>query len=494
MNQVLISRKTPELVFHTESNPFGDDRDRHQEASTVFKTITGSAARFSQFVGFLCTGRQTYICLPKVFNDHLPTDTEPSERHGWLRRSHLLRKTLLTYRNAKVDQKSVTLYSSYMPDRSKCESQPISHLALAQTILDDFLQHGLWRDQTHIYRNGGFGVTEWPRTIARGGELWVNGGHDPIYPSPMVKQRKSSYDHPLAMAQAAVLHDLKILYGPILFEGELSIPPIALGLSHHQSLPLLGKRLRRSLRELNEQRARRLADLLIKYIELDDQGREDQIDVFGTTSFEVVFEYMCAEVFGAESDLLDQKHRGKVEWRFEQKLASKIGQTVREGRSQRPDLLIRSQAIEPTFDTKYVLYALKAKEGDTLMILDAKYYDIIGALCQTSGQSASYLPGLEDIRKQYAYADWIKRHLGKEDEEGKLPKFKPKKVINGLLFPTFGLEATLNRSTDDLPFEILGEVSLGGDQSISVFGVNLDWLMRVYGSGGRSLRAELLDC
>lgn len=479
--------KQPQLVLHAESNPFGERREPRGAAHEVFAELTGEDVAFSRFVGFLCTGETTYICFPKIFNQHLPSpEVRPSL--GWLRRARLLRRALITYSQLKEKQRAVNLYAAYVPDRSNLrEQKPISHLALAQKILDDFLQMGLWRDREHSYRRGGAGVVDWSRTIARGEELWVNGGLDPIYPTPTVKRQQQTDQHPLSVAQLAVLHDLRALYGPILHEGELSLPPPARVYLSHQSLPSIGQQLRRSLRGLNEQRARRLADLLIKYIELDDRGREDQLDIYGTTSFEVIFEHMCAEVFGAQPELLNKRELGEVKWSFNEKLSEQIGETSRTGRAQRPDLLIRSELEASREDQSYVLYKLRAPEGDQLLVLDAKYYDIIGALRYTK-ESASHLPGLEDVRKQYAYAQWIGTQLSASAPSS---GFKPERIVNGLLFPTFGLDQSLTVDEDAPPFEPLGDVRIGEAEEIKVLGVNIDWLMQAYSQGRRYERVRV---
>lgn len=479
--------KRPQLVLHAESNPFGQARKHSKTAREVFEALVGEDVAFSRFVGFLCTGEATYICFPKVFNAFLPSAEVRPDRE-WLGRAHLLRRALVAYSEHKETQRAVQLYAAYVPDRSDLdEMKPVSHLALAQRILDDFLQLGLWRDRAHRYERGGSGVVDWSRTIARGEALWVNGGRDPIYPTPTVKRPLLTDQHPLSIAQLLVLHDLRALYGPILHEGELVLPPpprlsVGVGLDG-EGLPSIASRLRRCLRGLNEQRARRLADLLIKYIELDDHGRKDQLDIFGTTSFEVIFEHMCAEVFGSEVGLLEKKQLGQVQWRFNERLADRIGETERTGRAQRPDLLVRGAVVKPSGVGEYVLYRLRDPEGDQLLVLDAKYYDIIGALRHTSGESASYLPGLEDVRKQYAYTRWIEHHL--KEGSGGQDGFKPKEIVNGLLFPTFDLEGALvEGEEDEPPFEPLGAVDLGGEQ-IKVLGVNIDWLMRAYARGER---------
>ena len=149
----------------------------------------------------------------------------------------------------------------------------------------------------------------------------------------------------------------------------------------------------------------------------------------------------------------------------------------RTGSTQRLDILATgNQELGVEDGAEYVVYNLANNDRpqSTLFVLDAKYYDIIGAISHgepVDGKSISYLPGLEDIRKQYAYADWIQRE-----------KKGFSNIINGLLFPTFSLESYLNLSgpAKNFPFELLGNVQIGKKEPIQVLGINIDLLMTDY--------------
>ena len=476
---VTTSGKSPQLVLHAESNPFGNSLDSHKNASDLFKKLTGSNIQFSQFVGFLSTGHITYICLPKVFNDCMPQQLTEGFPKQWFKIAHLLRKSLIKYKESKKKQASVALYESYIPDRHHQDrKKPVSHLALAQMILDDYLHQGLWYTNEHQYQQSESGSIDWSRTISRGGELWLNDFSTPIYTKPTTKHRQLKEDHPLTLAQIAVLYDLSILYGPIIHEGDIHLPQSSIHTQHHQSLPYLGKKLRKNLRSINQQRARRLAELLLKYIELDDYGRQDQIDIYGTTSFELIFEHMCADVFGSDPDLLTKTELGQVQWTFKPFLKDQIGTLNREGSTQRPDLLIRGE-MQSKPSAEYILYLKPNRDSSTLMVLDAKYYDIIGALSASKDKdTASHLPGLKDIRKQYAYADWIKDKLGVAQKN----TMGINKVENGLVFPFVAAEKeSQNRvNKDRIYLTELGAVQLGDKQAIQVLGIDLVSLMQWY--------------
>ena len=126
------------LVLNAESNPFGSQTYPEGTNHEFFAKLMGEDVAFSRFVGFLCTRETTYISFPKVFNQHLPSpEVQPDLQ--WLRRARLVKNTLITYSKHKEKQRSVNLYAAYVPNQSNLkEKKSISHLALAQKILDDF--------------------------------------------------------------------------------------------------------------------------------------------------------------------------------------------------------------------------------------------------------------------------------------------------------------------------------------------------------------------
>ncbi|MBM4292339.1 MAG: LlaJI family restriction endonuclease [Deltaproteobacteria bacterium] len=493
-----MSPTPPLIVLHAELSPFcaAPDSKDYRAARALFEQLTalrrareeardeGGGGSFKDFVGFLCGPDRTYICLPKVFSaTPLPSlnDAPPALRATWLDRARLLRSALQTYQRLTTpDQHAVRLYQAYIPHRDSHEAEPASHLGLAQLILRDYTQHGPWHDQTHTYARAEGGNTHWARTIARGGELWLNDS-SVLYPTPTVKRQQRDHDHPLSLAQRAALADIELMYGPLLHEGPLHLPRAERAdLLTRERHPLLAQRLRRALPGLFEQRARRLAGLLLLYLQRDSRGSRDHVDALGTTSFEILFEHMCARCFGTsdDQDLLGLKEEGlgRVEWRFSDLLPQEtIGaHRTRQGRSQRPDLFAFGE-LDPSRAPPRFIVRREQSAPQHILVMDAKYYDLIGALRRSKNSGgAAHLPGLEDVRKQHVYAEFIRQRLGWEESH----------VSNALLFPIFELDPARERPERgaDSPFWNLGEVSLTSatQPPIKVLGVQLDELMRRY--------------
>jgi hypothetical protein len=251
--------------------------------------------------------------------------------------------------------------------------------------------------------------------------------------------------------------------------------------------------------KLAQSRPRRLANLLIKYLNISKyKGKRDQIDLLGTTSFHVIFERMCQKTLSAHQPDLPLA-TDKVVWDVSV-LPSMIrsDKETREGKPQQIDLISQVGQADHSFDSegneastdqsKLIHYSLPSNGSKNLLILDAKYYDFIGAIAHSKKtEKNAHLPKLDDIRKQYAYQAWL---------EATLPD--KKNIGNAFLFPTYGIEAelkdhkniTLKIDGETIPFQRLGQVSLQGkpdqttpkslQQALYLFGIPLDQLMRNY--------------
>jgi hypothetical protein len=505
-----LSATRPHLVLHAERRPFDKSLDYEQKAAELFATLSAKSqikGNFSQFVGFMCSGEETYICLPKVFrhrferlgeslSDRSLASAEVYEKDlgECLALARLLRKVLDKYRRDQSRQQSVDLLEAYMPDRrTPSVSEPVSHLMLAQLILQDYQRHGLWFDQEQQVCKAERGLIHWKRTVQRGGELWAGEHHDelrPVYMSPMVSKRKLLLDHPITQAQIAVLHEIALLYGPLLSASPIHLPPMNAQLRQKSEHGGLAKRLQRALPTVFQARPRRLADLLLRYLKIAEfKGKKEQVDVFGTTSFHTIFEYMCAQTL-MNQDEPQSLQAGEVIWDMSL-LPVGLRKEHQEytGSSQRIDLITEVKPVNTKVakdNDQYIQFKL-AKNNNGLLILDAKYYDIVGSLKNNNGQSKRiyHLPGIEDIRKQYAYKAWVKKRK-KQDGHSECS------ITNGLLFPTCLKEGDLQQNVNlqikdalSEPFQRLGQVGISGEEPLYVLGLDLKSLMQTYVQGDR---------
>ena len=251
--------------------------------------------------------------------------------------------------------------------------------------------------------------------------------------------------------------------------------------AEHQSL---AKQLKRVLPTVFQARPRRLTDLLLRYLRIAEyKGKKEQVDVFGTTSFHVLFEYMCSQVLMHQEEPPSLK-AGQVLWDMSilpESLRQK--DPLHKGSHQRIDLMTevnRFPVEEGAQEENYIHFEVPQNEGSQLLILDAKYYDIIGALKYSKG--ASHLPKLEDIRKQYAYKAWVQKRKQEPAYEH---------ITNGLVFPTCldgeslvsGEHFYQENGDCHHPFQRLGQVSIPPEEPLFVLGIDLQSLMKVYVKG-----------
>ncbi len=510
---VSVFAQRPHIILHTERRPFDMQLDYEKKAKDLFNKLELKQkikGDFSQFVGFLCGVEHTYICLPKIFryaftqpgqtNDlgqSFGVDDERAQKY--LELARLLRQVFSTFQADKENTHAVNMLEAYLPDQNHPDlNEPISHLMLAEHILKDYQRSGLWVDSEQVLIQSNTGKVNWKRTIQKGGELWVksNKRKKPIYTAPLVNRRFTYSQHPITLAQIAVLHEIDLLYRPLLMDYALPLPAKTpeIQTSNHQ---VLSKKLKRSLSMVFQARPRRLANLLIKYLQISEyKGKQDQIDLLGTTSFHVIFERMCLKCLSAHQPQLNLA-ADKVVWDVSI-LPEKIRKTkeTREGKPQQIDLIsqVQEESYSPNSETKetstdqskLIHYHLPKDGSDDLLILDAKYYDFIGAIAHSD--HTGHLPKLDDIRKQYAYQAWLTATL------------PHKKIIgNAFLFPTYGVEADLESTTlstdgQTIPFQRLGKVSLQGKsvmgsvkdapkslrQALYLLGIPLDQLMQSY--------------
>ncbi len=460
---VRLSADRPQLVLQTERRPFDPKRKGQQEkdeARTLFDQLTKESSfngKFDQFVGFLCAQDATYICLPKIFRyrldhfKHLETPMDPDHEalDEYLKLARLLRGTLKKYKQEN-DQTAVDLLEAYLPDRSDAsKSELVSHLMLAETILKDYQRSGLWIDSEQYLSPSDRGKVNWKRTIQRGGELWVGskGERRPVYLSPMTYQRRRNLDHPITQAQLAVLYEIDLLYAPLLDDAPLILPE-TFDVPRLESFGALTRALESSLREVFQERPRRLAQLLLKYLKMSKyRGKRDQVDIYGTTSFHTIFESMCASVL-SNQDKDDSLAAGEVQWNIA-RLPNRLrgSAETRKGSTQYLDLI--SKVSEVREESPYIQWRLDP-EGRQRLILDAKYYDFIGKLVsephETDHLQLNHVPGIGDIRKQYAYQTWVEKRL-QQKEGGEAGQRWI--IANGLLFPTYQLKAYIEELGGD---------------------------------------------
>lgn len=312
------------------------------------------------------------------------------------------------YRVTKVLKKVGKTYTS-LPDLYNITSQDhhYAEIALADYLISDYLEYGLLTNEKVEYEENGTGDIDWELTINT--FVPVFNRKYPIYET--VKTFGSIVEHFNVVTELHkwALNNVSIQYGKWL-GFDLSIPFDSVrNLSDLGTEDYLLTILSRELNLAYADRKIRLIKGLIAIIKKHFEPRENQLKLYGTGYFHIVWEKVLSYVFNNRieqwTNLIAKPQWGDLEGKY---YASD---------PLKPDIISHTKEL-----------------GDGFFILDAKYYNIQYKYYQ-GDLSLSNHPGLGDIIKQFLY-------------EKALENVNANRKYNCFLFPKVQSE----------PIEIIGNV------------------------------------
>lgn len=302
------------------------------------------------------------------------------------------------------------------------ENSSYNLLATILYLYNDYNEYGIYTTTQDIFEVNGNGEINWDKTINETFTLISN--NKPFYPE-LITRKKIDDDNDY----------FKILHEVILTQCSKQLKKTGLlELFEFEELNLIEKRiddlgdkdyiLNKILKELNVQfntRKQLLLKTMYAYIASESKlGVNSDFSLYGTNSFHVIWENLCAEVF---NNMLNKKLS-------ELSLPLKLKQEYNENHK------LISIIEKPNWNNKYGEF-----ESDTLIpdlisiykdnnqehkfiIFDAKYYTI-----KINGKSIVGQPGIESVTKQYLYQLAYKKFL---EEHG----FEQYNIRNCFLLPT----------------------------------------------------------
>jgi hypothetical protein len=302
------------------------------------------------------------------------------------------------------------------------ENSSYNLLATILYLYNDYNEYGIYTTTQDIFEVNGNGEINWDKTINETFTLISN--NKPFYPE-LITRKKIDDDNDY----------FKILHEVILTQCSKQLKKTGLlELFEFEELNLIEKRiddlgdkdyiLNKILKELNVQfntRKQLLLKTMYAYIASESElGVNSDFSLYGTNSFHVIWENLCAEVF---NNMLNKKLS-------ELSLPLKLKQEYNENHK------LISIIEKPNWNNKYGEF-----ESDTLIpdlisiykdnnqehkfiIFDAKYYTI-----KINGKSIVGQPGIESVTKQYLYQLAYKKFL---EEHG----FEQYNIRNCFLLPT----------------------------------------------------------
>ena len=305
------------------------------------------------------------------------------------------------------------------------ESLGNSSYNLLATILylyNDYHEYGIYTTTQDIFEMNGTGEINWDKTINETFTLISN--NKPFYPE-LITRKKIDDDNDY----------FKVLHEVILTRCSKQFKESGLlDLFEFEELNFIEKKiedlgdkdyiLNKILKELNVQfntRKQLLLKTMYAYISCESElGTNSDFSLYGTNSFHVIWENVCAEVF---DNMLNKK-------------LSQLSLPIKLRKEYKENSKLISIIEKPCWSNKYGEF-----EADTLIpdlisvyqnnnqehkfiIFDAKYYTI-----KLNGKTMMGQPGIESITKQYLYQLAYKKFI---EDHG----FEQKNIRNCFLLPT----------------------------------------------------------
>lgn len=320
---------------------------------------------------------------------------------------------------AKVTMQVIAKYSrsNAREDISGQDDSGGSWLSIIKSIADDFTEYGIYSDRHRIQgRNNG--KPNWARTIVRETPFVGNNGNI-VYPDFCSSKTQDNLDNFLAQIQVAVLKAISKDHGWWLTELTKDFSKLQGFRSPSTDRQFWAIKLKASLPRLFSNRAIRLTNYLLKYLERDSYNSKSPL-LFGLDDFHNVWEKMLREVLENTEDGWNTK-------------------------LSRPHFYSDDAAPPKTAPKKQMEMDIIVRQGSNLVIVDAKYYD---------ATTIATSPSWPDISKQLMYEIAMKDLMGKEGFNGEIHScfvFPDYLENSGETFTDIRMEYSQSRQPSDLP-------------------------------------------
>lgn len=348
------------------------------------------------FVGVITIEGRVLKCYPK----YLLNATAPKAE---------LKQVLKVLEKYNSKEQIIRMYN----DTS--DSSAFNMLAVMLFLLQDYFEYGAYTNTQDIIESNGSGDILWDKTINETFTLLSN--NRPYYPELLTMKRvNDDFDFFKRLHECILTRCTEELRDADLLD-LFDIIGVDISDEHIEDFGEKEYVLERIIKELNVQfntRKQLLLKTLYAYIAnsstLDDL---DSFSMFGTNSFNLVWEKVCAEVLdnqlqkqigGLElpvtltSDYIAHKHM---------KLIDLIEKPKWTGTTETGVVFEKTAKDTLTPD---IISLVKTPTGVQFIIFDAKYYN----LTLEKNKTLSGQPGIESITKQYlyqrAYQQFIEQH------------------------------------------------------------------------------------
>ena len=344
--------------------------------------VGGKSSYFFAFVGIILISGKVLKCYPKYITQDKPLKE--------------LKQVLKVIQRYKYQKQIFKLYNEELEEK---HNEPLN---IMLTLLNDYYENGLYENNKDIIEDNGSGEIHWDKTINDSFTLISN--NRPYYLE--LKTKKRIYDETsyIKRLHAAILTQCSVELSRAELLDLFELLPIDISdepLEDFGDTNYILYRLEQEQTVQFNTRKNQLLKLMHAYVS-NRKGNigESDFEVFGTSSYEAVWEDVLRQVL---NDQLDKPLRNLPI--IHNKGGTKLINLIPKPQwipKDNPEQPIPAQGtLQPDMITIY-----KNNGNTVFLIFDAKYYLITLGQGKLAGN-----PGLESITKQYLYELAYKKFL-----------------------------------------------------------------------------------
>ena len=274
-----------------------------------------------------------------------------------------------------VIQKANPIFEN-VPSLSDANDSRLGRLPLMVHILQDYQENGLYENTTRINEENGIGEIDWPRTIGMR-TAWIQ-EDVPVYLDLLTRAKVRDDMNVVRRIHRAIISKISAELEHVGILDFFGLEPVSISnedINDIGSTTFLQFHLIQERQIQFNSRKLRLLSHLLQYLSGNESSSSDSdVDLFGTFSFNLVWEKVCSSVCGNEKATI----------------ISQIPHPLWEMPSGES---VSTETLEPD-----IIVTNRGERGCQLGILDAKYYNTQFANGKIAGN-----PGLQDVVKQFAY-------------------------------------------------------------------------------------------
>lgn len=337
-----------------------------------------------KFVGML-EYRGKVICM-------LPKYVKENSEDNYLEKFKLIFRLFREYsiRNKKILSENIDFFGD------EYNQEQFNLISMSEYILRNYLEYGIYNKNIYLYEINGYGNIDWDKTVNEKYAYQSNNSY--IYLDTYTESRNNDLMNKIVKIHKYAVNICSKYISKFKFLG-LEIPDIKFDVDIYElgtNDEILLEIEKEMATEFSDKNLLTLQSLYNLFSKIGSVSRnENNLNLYGTKYFHVVWEKVCSYVFKNEYSSLANVIEKPKWYSYELNREYEADETLE------PDILRK-------FDLQRLIY-----------ILDAKYYSI-----EFERTRIKNYPGIGDITKQYLYEQSLK------------VIFKEYNFVNILIFPT----------------------------------------------------------